>query len=284
MPYVNIGVLKKGVGTVTNEDGKFSLFFDFRRISKADTLQISSVGYKTIKKAVGDINFKSAKDAVIQMTPDVFGLDEVILSPDSEQIRQRKVGYFIGKSRKIGYWRGGTSLGAEMVTKIKVTKRPRQLNEFSFKVLKNLSDSLRLRVNVYRGDTSFPEVKLNRQNIFYTLTKKFGEATIDLTPYEIYVDDHFSIGLELVNVYGDRVDLTLSATDDPGMSYRRYASQDGWYRYRSDALAFTVNTTIYDKDDLIAGMDEDILFGEHRISSIPNQVSGMVFNLSLIHI
>ena len=277
MPYVNIGVANKGVGTVTNENGEFSLFFDFRRISKSDTIQISSVGYKTIKKTINDLNLKLKKHSIL-MEPDVFGLDEVVLSPNSQQIRQRKVGYYIGKSRKVGYWRGGTSLGAEMVTKIKVTKRPRQLNEFSFKVLKNLSDSLRLRVNVYKGDTSFPEVKLNTENIFYTLKKKFGEVSIDLTPYEIYVDNHFSIGLELVNVYGERIDFTLRATDDPGTSFRRYASQDEWHRYRNDALAFTVNTTIFDKDDLIAGMEEDVFFGQDAVRTLPHDISGMVFN------
>ena len=276
LPYVNIGILNKGIGTVTNENGRFLFDFDFSKISKTDTIQISSVGYETIQKVIGDLNFKSANNKIL-LVPDVFGLDEVVLSPDSQQIRQQKVGFYMGDSRKYGYWRGGTSLGAEMVTNIKASKRPRQLNEFTFEILKNLSDGLRLRVNVYRGDTQYPEIKINKKNIFFTLTQKYGVVTIDLTPYEIYVDDDFRVGLELVNVFGEKIDLTLSGSDDPGTSYRRYASQDEWHRYRNDALAFAVNTTVFDKDDLITRNKESLVKEQQQVTK-KDKVSGMVFN------
>ena len=98
MPYVNVGVVNKRVGTVSKENGKFSLLIDFKKISKLDTLQISSVGYKTIKKSVGELNLMNTKYETILMTKDVFELDEVVLTADSQKISQRKVGYYIGKS------------------------------------------------------------------------------------------------------------------------------------------------------------------------------------------
>ncbi len=278
LSYVNIGVIKKEVGTVTDEDGRFFIAIDRNTIALTDTLQISSVGYKTIRKAIGDINFSPRKKAVVLMEPDVFALEEVVLSAGSEEIRQRKVGYYFGKTNKVGYWRGITSLGAEMVTKIKVNRRPRQLNEFSFHVLANAADSLLLRVNVYKGDTEFPAEKLTTKNMIFTLKKKKGKVIFDLTPYELYVTDDFSIGLELLDVYGKRVNLTLAASDDPGTSYRRYASQGEWKRFRNDALIFYVNTTIFAKDDLIAGT-EDAEFSSRTVrSDLPEEVSGIVFN------
>ncbi len=278
LAYVNIGVLKKGVGTVTDEDGRFFLAIDRDKIALTDTLQISSVGYKTIKKTIGDINFSPTRKAIVLMEPDVVSLDEVVLSAGSEEIRQRKVGYYFGKTNKVGYWRGITSLGAEMVTKIRVNRRPRQLNEFSFHVLSNAADSLLLRVNVYKGDSEFPEEKLSTKNMIFTLKKKKGKVIFDLTPYELYVNDDFSIGLELLDVYGKRVNLTLAASDDPGTSYRRYASQDEWKRYRNDALIFYVNTTIFAKDDLIAGTEDNEFLNSPARDSLPEEVSGIVFN------
>nr|WP_273569110.1 carboxypeptidase-like regulatory domain-containing protein [Maribacter sp. Hal144] len=280
LPYVNIGVLNKGVGTVTDEDGRFALPINRNRISLTDTLQISSVGYQTIKKAIGDLNFSFTDGDVILMRPEVYQLNEIVLSQGSESIRQKKVGYYYERSKKIGYWRGITSLGAEMATKIRVNRRPRQLNEFYFHVLKNVSDSLLLRVNVYRGDTPYPEVKLSKRNIIFTLKKKQGKVTFDLTPYEIYVDDDFTIGLELLEVYGKSIGLTLSASDDPGTSYRRYASQDEWKRFRNDAMTFELNTTIYEKDDAIAGTEDDVRITQNQdFRSInASNISGFVFN------
>jgi len=45
VPYANVGIISKGVGTSTNEAGQFQLIFD-QSLSK-DTLDISSIGYKT---------------------------------------------------------------------------------------------------------------------------------------------------------------------------------------------------------------------------------------------
>ncbi len=278
LPYVNIGVVKKGVGTVTDEDGRFFMAIERNSIALTDTLQISSVGYKTIRKAIGDIDFSPRKKAVVLMGPDIFALEEVVLSAGSEEVRQRKVGYYFGKTNKVGYWRGITSLGAEMVTKIRVNRRPRQLNGFSFHVLANEADSLLLRVNVYKGDTEFPEEKLTAKNMIFTLKKKKGKVIFDLTPYDLYVTDDFSIGLELLDVYGKRVNLTLAASDDPGTSYRRYASQGEWKRFRNDALIFYVNTTIFAKDDLIAGTEDDEFLNRAVRANLLEEVSGIVFN------
>lgn len=278
LPYVNIGVLNKAIGTVTDEEGRFILAINRDRISLTDTLQISSIGYKTIKKAIGDLNFSPINGNLILMSPDVYQLIEIVVSQGSESVRQRKVGFYYTKSRKIGYWRGFTSLGAEMTTKIRVNKRPRQLNEFSFYVLKNISDSLLLRVNVYKGDTPYPETKLTKKNMIFTLKKKLGKVSFDLTPYEIYVNDDFNIGLELLEVYGNSIGLTLSASDEPGTSFRRYASQDEWKRFRNDALMFEVNTTIYEKDDAIAGTEDGIPLHQDGENIKINSISGIVFN------
>ena len=49
LTYVNICILGKGVGTVTDEEGLFYLAIDTSKFEKEDVIQISSLGYETIK-------------------------------------------------------------------------------------------------------------------------------------------------------------------------------------------------------------------------------------------
>ena len=46
LPYVNIGFIDKGLGTVSEENGVFNFSFDTARLSSLDTLKVSSIGYK----------------------------------------------------------------------------------------------------------------------------------------------------------------------------------------------------------------------------------------------
>ena len=46
LPYVNIGFVEKAVGTVSDENGKFQLTFNVRKVSFDAILQISSLGYE----------------------------------------------------------------------------------------------------------------------------------------------------------------------------------------------------------------------------------------------
>lgn len=43
VPFANIGILNKNVGTVTNEDGTFQL--DVSKLAANDTLRVSCIGY-----------------------------------------------------------------------------------------------------------------------------------------------------------------------------------------------------------------------------------------------
>jgi len=65
------------VGTVTNTDGKFSLYLP--KEYRNDTLIISSIGYKSFKSAVSD--FKSPMD--ISLEEELAALDEIVIKSDT---------------------------------------------------------------------------------------------------------------------------------------------------------------------------------------------------------
>ncbi len=65
------------IGTITNKDGKFLLIVP--KSSDADTLVVSSIGFKSFKVAVKDFDASE----VVYLDPDVAALDEVVLIADT---------------------------------------------------------------------------------------------------------------------------------------------------------------------------------------------------------
>ncbi|WP_339628750.1 carboxypeptidase-like regulatory domain-containing protein [uncultured Maribacter sp.] len=288
LPYVNIGFIDKGLGTVSEENGVFNFSFDTARLSSLDTLKVSSIGYKEFKMSFSNVLDQGPRSIEIMLEPEIVSLNEVVLTSSKRKRKsktEKMVGYSFVGQLKNGSWEGDGALGGELVTKINVSKKKRQLNAFYFYVLKNTSDSLLLRVNIYDGTTKFPEKKLTSKNIKYTLKTKIGKVGIDLAPFNITVEDDFSIGIELLKVYGDQIDLVVAGDDTPGVSYRRYVSQGEWKRYSKDALTYFVSTTLLEEED-----EEDVvLLDEKLITHYTNEqllqsmgrnigvVSGFVF-------
>jgi hypothetical protein len=79
VPYAAIGIRKKYVGTASNEDGGFSLKLNKSNLN--DSLEVSSIGYKTLKIKV--LDYINQTDKVLIIEEDVFSLSEVlILAPE----------------------------------------------------------------------------------------------------------------------------------------------------------------------------------------------------------
>ncbi len=271
IPYVNIGIVNKGIGTVSDEEGKFLLTLEPRKYNANDILQFSSLGYFTVKKAIIDLKLNLDEYPKVAMRPESIVLDEVFLSNKGplRQYKKEKVGHHNSGESVYGYWKDNIALGGELGTRIKVKKGVRRLKDFSFKVVENLSDSIRIRINIYNSQNKQPGKKLVNGNILYTLKRKSGQVRIDLEPFKILVEDDFVISLELLKVYGGDIGLVLLGTNDNGVSYSRYASQDSWKTIKS-SMAFLLNTTLLKPIDV----------KEAEINSAPKDrsISGMAFH------
>jgi hypothetical protein len=78
LPYVNITIPKKGVSTVSNEDGVFIFKFPGDH-SPQDSIIFSSVGYK--QQAISINDALKQKDIVVTLTESVQELKEVVIKP-----------------------------------------------------------------------------------------------------------------------------------------------------------------------------------------------------------
>ena len=77
LPYVSIGILKKGIGTVSKSNGSFSL--DMKNALDIDTVKFSSLGYKPLIFKIKTLKKILNSNPNIKMEESIENLDEVII-------------------------------------------------------------------------------------------------------------------------------------------------------------------------------------------------------------
>ncbi len=250
IPFVNIGVLNRGIGTVSDQDGGFLLQFYPREVGPGDVLRLSSLGYLPQEIPLGRLNPRVA-EFTFRLEPDPIGLQEVVVSDKAYMEVEETHGYPDMIGRGIGYWKDSVALGGELASRIRLRKGLYRLNSLFFHTLENPADSVLLRINIYSPDTGAgnPGENLNQmgENILYTLRAGTLFSAIDLTPYDIWARNDVIVSLELLGVYGsDTLGLTLPAGRYPnGKSFRRFASQGSWQPIDGAVVGFSIQTTLF---------------------------------------
>ena len=281
IPFVNIGVVDRGVGTVSNEDGFFLLQFRRESVQPGDILRISSLGYVPSEIPLSRLK-QSTKEFVFRLQPTAIDLDEVVVSTKELFEVKEEVGYPNLAGRGIGYWKDSIALGGELGSRIRVDEGLRRLNALFFQVMDNPSDSILIRVNIYEVNKKKalpgPNLNTSGRSILYTL--RYGEifTIIDLNPFNIWVRDDFVLTLELVGVFGtDKVGLSLPAAQkSSGRSFRRYASQGVWETIDEAVMGYTLQTTHFTDNPRKIPKPREIRRRQRR----EREISGQVFFVS----
>ncbi|MEZ4796889.1 MAG: carboxypeptidase-like regulatory domain-containing protein [Flavobacteriaceae bacterium] len=245
LAYVNIGFVEKAVGTVSDEGGYFYLSYSSAKISLDDLLQISSIGYQTIKLKASEFYAQLVKNNKIYLKPEPYSLDEIVLGNDKR--KDLIVGSSKTKENSRGYWLNKEALGGEIATKINIKHKNSRLEDLRFQIVKNNSGSIKIRVNIYDEVNGMPGKNIVKENILHTIFKPFGEEIIDLKPYNIIVSDNIIVSIELIKVYGTYVDFEVATSRYNGTAYTRHLSQDAWKRYDEELMAFSLKTSYPDK-------------------------------------
>ncbi len=253
IPYVNIGFPNKGVGTVSDEQGLFHLEFEADQFRSTDILQFSSLGYSSVNKKVSELQFSYNEYPKIFMAPEAEQLNAVVVTDAGLFESKESIGYKSGGHQFYGYWKDNVALGGELATKIRVKKGLRKLDEFTFEVWGNTSDSVLVRINFYKtdGNDGFPGTNLNTsgRNILHTIKSTPGVARVNLSELDLFVRDDFIVSLELLKVYGkSKIGLVLAGANNRYTdSFKKYASQDEWGIMIDVAMAYQLESTLYSK-------------------------------------
>lgn len=247
IPFVNIGIVEEGIGTVSDEEGLFHLYFEKKEVGSEAVILFSALGYSPLNIAVAEMPLVYNEYPIFKMTPERVVLDEVVVSNKGNRFITDFVGYKNYGERTFGYWKDQIALGGELATRVVAKSGLRRLDRLQFEVFYNPSDSLLLRINIYEDDGPLgsPKTNLNKsgKNALVTVKSTDKIVWVDLKPYDIYVKNDFVVSLELLKVYGDQeLGLILAAAFDKFGSYRKYASQDKWERIADQNMAYYLET------------------------------------------
>ena len=236
LSYVNIGIVGKNVGTVSDLDGNFEI--PLEDIYDKDTLRISMIGYESLEYIVGDFKEQIAKNTDILLTPQITDLQEVIIS--STKFTKEKV---LGNTTTSQAMRGGfetDKLGNEVGLVIKIKKSPSYIKSFHASIVDNNYGKVKFRLNFYDLDKKkMPNKSLLKENILVTTEMKNGILSIDLSEYYIIVEDDFFVSLEWIEDLGtDGLYFSAGVLGSPIIS--RETSQGDWEKTAPFCLGFNV--------------------------------------------
>lgn len=234
--YVNIGIVGKGVGTVSDENGRYALTFD-DQLFATDSIRFSYIGLSTQTIAVSDFVMQS--DRTIYLFEQSIELKTVEIS--SVGFKDKTFGH---PKLKKGLWMGfrETDRGYEIGFPLRI-KRTTVLKEFNAHVKALNADSLFFRFNVYDLSGDSPILILN-EPIYLRMPIVSNQITADISQYNICVENDVLITLEQVNNSGQGP--ILFPTSLFGSIYYRFTSHGKWEKAPM-SIGFSVKAKVQNK-------------------------------------
>ena len=184
LPYVNIGIASKGIGTVSDASGMFS-----------------AIGFESTVRTLSDL----LQNPDIRMTTALYEMEEVVVTGTAAESSDIYGHRLRRRGDNIGF--GSTQLGTEIGARIEIN-RPVLLRSAHFQVNRAGADSLLFRVNLYSLDDRLDGQNLIPENVILPAPSEPGILSVDLEPYDIVVEDDVLLSLEwieAVNVAEDEL-------------------------------------------------------------------------------
>lgn len=238
LPYVNIGIANKTVGTVSNENGLFKLDLNEKTTSK-DTVIFSFMGFKTEKYMVSEL---INKKRTVLLQPQNTELDEVVLTTNKIKLKPKKIGRTskglgLTHSNFYSYYEKDVDdrLSKERGMKFKIRKNC-YIQNLNFNITSNNFKSLKFRVNIYKIENGLPKDLIIQKNIVFEIKDNFlGWFKVDLEPYDIYLKEEVEEiavtiqWLESVKASKKSKYFSISTASSPThTAYFREKAMDNW--------------------------------------------------------
>jgi hypothetical protein len=220
IPFVNIGVLHKGIGTVSDEAGYFSL--DFTGAIITDTVKFSCIGYDDLIFTVEDLQHRTT---AVPLRQKQTVLPSVVVKP--QYLKKIELGVRSETDIVTG---GFTSndLGSELATVLQYNKKkPAFLKKVFISVAESSYDSLLFRVNVYSVKNGLPDKNILPVAVYIKSAIKNGVIEVDMDKYDISFTKPIAVSIEWLKDLGTG-SLFFSSKFFKGQSFSRKTSQAAW--------------------------------------------------------
>lgn len=236
LPYVNVGIIGKSIGTVTDSAGRYKLNLGDH---EADSLKLSMIGYKALTYRVADFLKNSDSHKVLSLQPSVTQLKEVKIS------NKKWKEVVLGNTSQSDNSNAGfhdNRLGYEIGTVIKIKRSPTYLKKFNVHISNAPSYPVKLRLNFYSLKNGMPDQLLQNQNIIVDVLAGQKDIHVNLEPYTIFVNDNFFASMEWIENskgHGVMFSAYLSLFGS-GAVISRETSQAAWEKVGIAGIAFNV--------------------------------------------
>ena len=235
VPYANLGIPGKNVGTVADGEGRYQLTYSAANLN--DTVRVSSIGYGVRRVLLREL----LPAPTVVLAAEAVALGEVRVKAKGLFRHNRTLGN-TGNSTSTTLTLSAHDLGAEVGTVISLRHRPTKVLSATFNVAENQAGLLRFRVNLYRlgADGKPSATKLLPRDILLTTSVSTGPITVDLTAHQLILDEDFFLALEWIGGGNARqVSNQLAFSASLGYAknelYQRETSQGDWVRASAGA-------------------------------------------------
>lgn len=232
--YVSIGIVGTSVGTVSDEQGRFELY-----LSSEGNVVFSLIGYRSLTLSSAALKTHPTEQPIV-LEEQPFQLPEIRIS-NREQVTKTIGGDKADAKTSTNFAIGSKpsqNLGAEIGRKFNLPKAACRLEKYRFYLQSNF-ESVKFRVNVYSLKSM---ENLLAQNIYYaTAGKVNGWVEIDLTPYDIVINEDVVVSIQWIESKGKGTYLQMPI-QMPAMAvhYYKYGSQDKWKKFNGMTTAMNL--------------------------------------------
>ena len=227
--FVNIGIVNRNQGTITNLKGEFQLTVPKK--FERDSITISHINYHPVKLVV-----KNFKNKPISLQPKTTQLIEVVVSNKKTKTRKRGV-----KSHsKLLSMRVASKDNdvIEVAQRINIPEKEVQVKSVNFNILKySKVEGVKVRINFYENVDNAPGKRIIAKNIVLSIPiqSKLGWIHIDLNENDIYIAQDFFVAIEFIPNFKTSTVIDLGAILTKGRGYSRTSSLGTWNKLNGGA-------------------------------------------------
>ena len=191
IPYVNIGIFNKGIGTISNEDGSFSLQIPPQH--QGDSIMFSAIGYETLVLPSGEMRLVVLKEKTTL-------LNEVTVTAKNAKPKTVEYGN--------RYWEGPNGAqfldtlyaGAAMAILINPDFAPAYVVKSRIRIQLNTLGEFKIRLRLLSMNklTGLPDEDLLNESVVITSQTNNRWIETDLSKYHLRIDQPFFLVYEWI--------------------------------------------------------------------------------------
>lgn len=195
LSYANIGIRNSSIGTLSNEDGSFSISIPQKY--EKDTLTFSALGFSERSVPITTI---SGNPATIDLTRTLILLREVVISSNREKAITGEFGN--------RYWQGPHGVmyadsihaGAAMALLITPNVYPSYPEKARVRIQGNSLGTCKIRLRLLKVDSlsGLPGEDLLHENVIIQSDMQKGWLNVDLKTYNITINSPFYLTVEWI--------------------------------------------------------------------------------------